>query len=672
MIITEEKITFKTLWSYMALAYLFGVLVRLIVLQNVWGIDAFWYEGRILPIWSDDAGLYGYYAKQLLAGVGYPFYGDYILAHIIASTVQITGLHIDWVMLLLPAFLAPLVVIPIIGLGYFLKMSKFAFYASLIGVIGINYYTRSYLGYLDTDTINLFLSYFLVSSFALVAYTKDLRYAIISIVALVFLYSFYHSSKSLIGGILALNFIIILVFYTKEKLLYQLFIVSSVAFVLAMKVHFVVAIGVPIALIWVLRSEAVQKLDYRVYIATITVVLLLALVIVDLSTLYGRAIDYFKLGSLVSIGEYQIVDVLATVDENQQRSIFSILDGFIGITFYVLIATLGYMVLVYHRREFIFFLPLLLLGFLSFKIGIRFTMYAEFVLALGFVYLLHYLKKEDLIHIGVAFGIFVMAFNILRVNGAIKPKYFTSADLKALKTLNIQSNDKMISWWDYGWPLWYYLGSKNTYIDNGQNTQGGTLFVSKMLLASNAQKAYNLAKLISTNTRDLKLLDDEKKLVSKANQISIVNKNIYIVLHRRMWRMFSIFSSFGDRDLQSGKMTKQRVFDLSWITKLYTESDPWIEGSGFQLNIKTGVMITREGKTKLHGVIALKGNSLKFAQTYNQQSNKVMVFKDNRAIYMDKESFDSLFVQALILDRVISDQFTQVFKSQNLTVLKVN
>lgn len=161
----KQSNTTKELWIYIALAYTFGVLVRLVVLQNVWGVESFWYEGRILPIWSDDAGLYGYYAKQILSGVSYPFDGDYILAYIIASIVQVTGVHIDWVMLLLPAFLAPLVVVPIIIMGYLLNITKFAFYASLVGVVGINYYTRSYLGYLDTDTINLFLTYLLISGF---------------------------------------------------------------------------------------------------------------------------------------------------------------------------------------------------------------------------------------------------------------------------------------------------------------------------------------------------------------------------------------------------------------------------------------------------------------------------------------------------------------------------
>ena len=152
MIIKEKQSSLKQLWGYIALAYTFGVVVRLVVLQNVWGVEAFWYEGRILPIWSDDAGLYGYYAKAILAGGSFPFEGDYILGYIIATLTRISTLHIDWVMLLLPAFLAPLVVVPLIWMGHLLKLTKLSFYASLIGVIGINYYTRSYLGYIDTDS----------------------------------------------------------------------------------------------------------------------------------------------------------------------------------------------------------------------------------------------------------------------------------------------------------------------------------------------------------------------------------------------------------------------------------------------------------------------------------------------------------------------------------------
>lgn len=672
MHIPSNKSTKQELLIYMALVYTFGVLVRLMVLQNVWGVESLWYEGRILPIWSDDAGLYGYYAKQILGGMSFPLEGDYLLSYLIASIVQVTGVHIDWVMLLLPAFLAPLVSLPILILGHKLQILKFAFYASLIGVIGINYYTRSYLGYLDTDTINLFLSYLLVVGMVIVSTSKDLRYAVISIVALVLLAHFYHSAKSLIAGILAINLLMVVLFYTKNHRLYQLLLLLFIAFVLALKVHFLLALIVPTALIWLLRHPMMEAIDYRYYLGLFALGIVGVLGFANMGSIYARAIDYFTLNSLVSVGEYRISNVLATVGENQQRGIFDIFNNFVGIGIYVVVALVGFGLLVKHKREFIFFIPLLLLGLLSFKIGIRFTMYAELVLAMGFVSLLYLLKKEDLIHIGVALGMVVMAFNILRVNSFIKPKYFYASDLKLLHTLKIKSNDRVISWWDYGWPLWYYLGSKNTYIDNGNNTDGGTLFVAKMLLASTPQKAYNLGKLIAHNRRDLKILKSDETMEKAANALSIANKNVYVLLHRNMLGTFPTLASFADRNIQSGKLDKKRTFAISAINQSYSKTNRWIKGKYFRINIDNGIVADGQNMTQLYGMIEIQNGKIKLSQTYNKQSRYVVVVYGKQALYMDRESFHTLLVQALVLHRIEDDLFSQVGQSRNLSILKLN
>lgn len=667
MKLSPTQSTLKELLLYVALAYIFGLLVRLMVLQNVWGVEAYWYEGRILPIWSDDAGLYGYYAKQILAGVSYPFESDYILGYIIATIVQVTGVPIDWVMLLLPAFLAPLVVIPIILMGYWLGVVKFAFYASLIGVIGINYYTRSYLGYTDTDTINLFLVYFLMSSFALVAYKQDLRYGMIGIVALVFLAAFYHSSKSLIAGVLAINFLMVLIFYPKSKVLYGLLLLLGLAFALVFTTHLAIALIVPLLLVGVLEHPIFWRLDYRFYVTLFAVLLVGGAMVVDSSTLYGRALDYFSLNSLTTIGEYQITNVLATVSENQQRSIFDIFGQFVGIWFYVIVATLGYIALVYHKREFIFLAPLLLLGYLSFKIGIRFTMYAEMVLALGFVYGLYALKKEDWVHIGVAFAITLMAYNILQVNRYIKPKYFVADDIKALHALTIKPQDTIISWWDYGWPLWYYVGSQNTYIDNGANQSGGTVFVAKMLFAT-PQIAYDIAKLIATRTQDLRLLKNEHTIHEGAKTIALDKRNVYIMLHRNMLRTFNTLATFADRDFINGTMNSSRTFGIAPITH---KDSTAILGANFSLDTDKGILTQGATSLRLHSIITFQNNQILSSKLFDPNSRHSVIVHNKHLISIDNDSLNTLFIQTLVLNRALSEHFRLLFETSNFKIFNL-
>jgi len=670
MNIISTKSSLKEFSIYISIAYIFGVVVRLLVLQNVWGIESYWYEGRILPIWNDDAGLYGYYAKQILQGVNYPFEGDYILAYIIAWIVELLGIHIDWVMLILPAFLASSVVIPIIVMGYLLDNIKFSFYASLIGVIGINYYTRSYLGYIDTDSINLFLVYFLAISFVVVADKNDIRYALIGIVALALLYHFYHSSKSLIAGVLGINFLMTLLFYPKNRVLYQFFILLGIIFALTILFNPLLAITVSIGLIWLINHPIIERIDYKVYLSAIVLLLIVVLFFVDLSSLYGRVVDYLKLDALVKVGEYHIANVLATVSENNQQSIFAIYDRFIGISFYVVIATLGYILLVWQQRAYIFLAPLLILGYLSFKMGIRFTIYAEMVLALGFVYLLYYFKKEIWIQVGVVIALTLVLYNIVNYNNILAPKHFNNKDITTFNSLNIKPKDIMISWWDYGWPLWYYMGSKNTYIDNGANTQGGTLFVAKMLL-SNSTQAYDLAKIIATQTRDLSILNNQHSITHYAKNIKIEKRNVYILLHRKMFEMFNVFSLFADRDIKSGKPTKRRKLNISKIVK-YQAGGRYLVGENFTIDLLKGSIRNAHKSVKLYGRISLKNGHVVSTQIYNKEASNAIILNRNNVIYIDKESLHSLLIQSLLLNQVDQRYFERVTNSENLIILKVS
>ncbi len=656
----------KELIFYLSIAYIFGVFVRLLVFNNIIGVDAYWFEGRPIPIWSDDAGLYGYYAKEILKGVDYAFSGDYILAYIIAYVVKITHLHIDWVMFVLPAFLASFVVLPIIILGYVLNRVQFSFFVAIIGVIGVNYYTRSYLGYMDTDGINIFLIYSFVISIMVVIYKNSLKYAIFSILSLLFLLAFYHSSKSLIAGVLIGYLVVGMLFYLKEKIIYQLFIILSLAFIIGVKFGVLIALAISIIGLLLLLQD--RYINYKFYILAIGISIIGLSLFLDLSSIYSRVLDYANIGNIVTIGEYKVTNVLSTVAEVQQRGIFAIYDNFIGVKYYVIVATLGYFLLVYKHREFIFLLPLLILGYMSFKIGIRFTMYSSFVLAFGFVYILYLFKNSIILYIGVVVAIAIMFYNILGINSYIKPKYFLNDELKAFQNIKINQNDIVISWWDYGWPLWYYMGNRNTYIDNGLNNQGGTIFVSKMLL-STPKEAYKLAKIISTHTRDLSILQSQQSIDKKSNSINPPN-NIYIMLHKNMLNTIKTISKFGDRDLKSGKLINKRLVEsLSNIIKkrgdkLYT--------TNFIIDTAKGVIRDRRNNSaKLNHIIVVKNSKIEFSKSYNLNSNINILVVDKKALYIDNKTLNTLFINYLFLNKV-DKSFQKVIKSKRIEILKLN
>ena len=160
--LSEEHLSTKKLLFYIISSYLFAVAIRSLLYFQVADIDNYWFEGHIIPIWTPDAGLYGYYANLILAGNDYPFISKLMPSHLIAMLVNLTGISIDTLMFWLPAFLSSIIVIPIIMIAHAFHLGTLGFMAALIGSISANYYTRSYLGCMDTDTLNLVFSWSIV------------------------------------------------------------------------------------------------------------------------------------------------------------------------------------------------------------------------------------------------------------------------------------------------------------------------------------------------------------------------------------------------------------------------------------------------------------------------------------------------------------------------------
>ena len=71
---------------------------------------------------------------------------------------------------------------------------------------------------------------------------------------------------------------------------------------------------------------------------------------------------------------------------------------------------------------------------------------------------------------------------MLKTNHILHP-VFSSQSVKLIRNFDKQLNKKdfIITWWDYGWPLWYYTKA-NTLIDNGKHFEDNYI-VSKLLFS---------------------------------------------------------------------------------------------------------------------------------------------------------------------------------------------
>lgn len=634
----------------MLIAYGVGVLVRLWLWRQNIPVASFWLEGRPLGIYSPDAGLYGFYAKQLLLGTHYPMDAEHMAGYLIYWIVSIFNLNIDWAMYLLPAFLAPLVAIPTVLMGHALGHTRMGFYAALIAVCGINYYTRSYVGYMDTDVLNLFLPYMAVASGMMALERRSWLWAVGALLFFGAFYSWYHSSAVIIAALLGMALVVAPLVLRRKSA-------------------------------WLLCGAAAA----------------LALGFADYEKIAARAEDYLHKSDTVrleaSSGDYHFVDTLQSVSEAQDAQLFSIHDAYVGMAPYTIAATLGFVLLMMGRFSLALALPLLALGYLASLGGLRFVMFATPAFALGFVGL-WVIAGQRLGGVAVlwtpliatALGLGVMLLNIARLNPSFVPSYFAADEAEALRSFAKQSaqEDLLVSWWDYGWPLWYYTGRNNTLVDNGRHGPD-TYLAAKVLLARNDTFAANALRYFAEQQRGggeiLRPLAARENIAQRFDDLELLRsvevnatRDVYLLLHRDMLLTFKTLEEFASIDIRSGvqKPGSMQLY-ISDLRRPYDKHEPMLRGDTFDFDLRSGVIRGHDGaQTRIAGVMVIQDGGVVAAQRYDAHSPMhLLIYEDTKAIYLDHEAMQTLLVRALLLGQYDRSRFEKVAQTSKMLLLRL-
>ena len=215
--IEPQKASPMRVFLYIAAAYIAALASRLHLAYTALKNPDFVYDGRIIPLWTADAGLIGAYAKRILSGEMLPYTNEYMAGHLVAWMVRISGAHIDTVMFYAPAFLAPLIVIPVILITALYRVPLVGFFAAVFTSIGFNFYYRSHLGYTDTDILNFFFVFMIFYSMIAVSERRGAVYAFAGFFSFLAFALWYHSYKPLEIGILAVYLLYALVFDRKNS-----------------------------------------------------------------------------------------------------------------------------------------------------------------------------------------------------------------------------------------------------------------------------------------------------------------------------------------------------------------------------------------------------------------------------------------------------------------------
>ena len=697
----------KHLYLYLFIAYTFGVALRFMLLYQSKDISSLWIDGAPLPIWTADAGRYGFFAKEILSGVDYPSDPIYTPGYLIAFITSFLQADIDWVMLLLPIFLAPLIVIPMILIGKALKLTQFGFLSALVSVTAINFYMRTYLGYMDTDGLNLFFILMIVYFMIKTLLSNNLLYALGGGLTILAFSLWYHSSASINLAIIAAFFTITFIFYRQNSSNYQAFIIFSIALI-----PYNTAILASVLLITSLLFTLLNRyktFSYQYYLIVLFFGIVLVLSIFDLSHYYHRAMQYFNKETLNTFDgngiTYHYTSFLQYVSETQKAYFWNSQPGLSNMLIYTLFATIGYLLLSIAYPAMWIFLPILLLGLLSFLLGVRFTLYASPVLSFGIIYIFYILRNsilykypkadlEKFMYFTTSIILIFMINNIFLYNNILKRNIyplFKGEEAKLLKNLSkdLSKDDKIIASWELGWPLWYYTGYQNTLTDNGLHGGPDTHAIAKIFMSPNQQFTYNTSKYLSAKLSESEQHGSKFILpyLARSQDLNILFENLekdfpavqskgdtYILVHSNMLNYIDIFGQFAATDMKTGKGKGVEEFSAFVLDGPYIPDDNSTTGIPYIFDHKKGTFMLPFSKVeqKINRVITIDKHQMNKEYLFHANSSYYLIAEDNKYLfYINRSTLQSFLIQTFLLDNYDRRYFEKVSETKRMKIFKV-
>ena len=495
------------------------------------------------PAWSDPAlSVQGeklqatHDAYLWLAGAkGTSWKPDKALARVTSWVHGITGLQLGNVGFWLPAFVAPLAVLPFILLGWLWRLEEGSLTAGVMAACAIGFLLRTRLGFYDTDILTLFFplffyalliavfSRYLRSGWLKKAYPapelseKDrfevlLRSIGVGLAGMVYMW-FYPIGQVLIlagMGVLLLCILLLARDWTTAG-----FLILGYLAVLGLSLGGYlswVVIGLVVLVLW--RGphylESVKRLG-----ACLALVAVIVFIDCNLSSLIGTAagklLGYAKLFSTeVDKGDgLKLPSVYHSVREAQTIDWSVLIPRLAGHWAVFGASVLGLIIVFYYYPLALVFIPLLGLSIFSFKLGNRFAMYGGAVLGLGLGFGL------SLFMVRLQFSRWIRFCLQLALCGLVViPVYHTVQGFRPAPILPqsyartlIELKDKaaqearLWQWWDYGYAAQYYA-ERITFGDGGWN-QGHILYpLAKVHVTPSPLQAKQLMQAMTVNQQE--------------------------------------------------------------------------------------------------------------------------------------------------------------------------
>ncbi len=688
-------------WIYIIIAYLFSVAMRYTWIHHAAGIDSFSWHGQTMINTNDGyfwlSGVKNLFDNSLAYNPRVPGleYGLVAFTYMLAKILPFSP---DTIALYLPVFIASLIVIPVILIMKLYGKPFLGFLAALITAIAWSFYNRTMAGYYDTDLFAIVFPVFIVYFLIRTVKEDNLNTLFIAMLLNTLYFYAYDASKPVIYGI-GLGFIAYCAVFKfkNEKLFDYIFLIS----VSMLDIDWRIRLLLIIASFALVKSGALKEKLHKAVLAAVLVVLFLWINNV-FGIIWSKIYEYIATG-VEQVNGLKFYQVHQTISEAGKISFKTFANRISGSIIGFIISTAGYALLSFRKKEFLLFLPLVAIGFFAYIGGLRFTVYAIAPLAMGVVYLFwiiaQYIDNKKLQYTFVALASFAVLYpnirHVFNYNRAIST-VFLKSEVEDLDKLNkIAANkDYTLTWWDYGYPVWYYSDT-NTLIDGGKHNNDNFI-ISKIMLTNSPQLAANLSRLsveeyVKKHYTTKPIIDDlikESKLEPDAFLASLENqdyklpaktRDIYIYLPLRMSNIMGAVELFSNLDLKTGKPLEYMFWYYGYKVKekgglLLLSNERYFS----LLDLNRGVYRVGKNSAKIlfmQKVYLRKDNTIVAdkKEFFNKNGSMVVLYLESygKYIVMTKNYYNSMYVQMGLLGNYDKDLFELVVKSPYSRIYKV-
>lgn len=673
---------------FIFIAFLFGVISRLYWINWASDFDEMIHNGTLM-INTNDGYAFAEGARDIIAGFHQPndlSYVNHTMSKFTAFIYKITPFSFENIILYMSVFFSSLLVVPLLLISREFKVVGAGLVGAMSAVVAVSYYNRTMAGYYDTDMLNIVFPCFVLWGLIRITVKQDKFSIIIAPIFALFYHWWYPSSFTLIGGMAGIFFIYTLIFEKKSLQNYQALLLLIVA---------VTNISVTFRLISIIALYALfmKKEDIKLTGAVGVLVLFIFVLKGGLNPIWFMLKFYVVRDTTEALSSsLHFFSVNQTIQESGSMDWNYFMTRISSHPFFFVLGAIGYLLFCFKHKAFLISLPILALGILSIRSGLRFTIYAVPIMALGLGFLINFLL--DLFKVKGALKLSgILALSAVVVFPALKhikeyksPTVFFNAETQILERLGgiADREDYTIAWWDYGYPIRYYADVK-TLIDGGKHL-GNHNFPVSFALTKDIISSANMSRLAVEYTEKafndknisspLKAMMDDygfdnpnlflTSLALKDFKLPQKTRDIYYYLPARMIGIYTVVGYFSDIDLTTGKSYDQPFFT----------SARFIQVNNNGLILDNGMTLTSDMKSIVYGSqsIPIRG----FYETRYDENGKfsvseivvdkdglfnVIMLSDGTFVITDNKAFNSAYVQLFMLERYDSEIYELVIST---------